>query len=54
MRGSDTSYTLEIWKHYANGSKIRLKGFGVPGRTGKPAGDLYAVIDVEVPEININ
>lgn len=33
-----------------NGSKIRLKGFGVPGRSGKPAGDLYAVIDVEVPE----
>jgi curved DNA-binding protein len=33
-----------------NGSKIRLKGFGVPGRSGKPAGDLYAVIDVDVPE----
>ena len=33
-----------------NGSKIRLKGFGVPGRSGKQAGDLYAVIEVEVPE----
>lgn len=33
-----------------NGSKIRLKGFGVPGRTGKQAGDLYAVIEVEVPK----
>jgi curved DNA-binding protein len=32
-----------------NGSKIRLKGFGVPGRTGNPAGDLYAVLEVEVP-----
>lgn len=32
-----------------NGSKIRLKGFGVPGRAGQPAGDLYAVIEVQVP-----
>ena len=30
-----------------SGSKIRLKGFGVPGH---PAGDLYAVIEVAVPE----
>jgi curved DNA-binding protein len=33
-----------------NGSKIRLKGFGVPGRSGKSSGDLYAVIEVAVPE----
>lgn len=33
-----------------NGSKIRLRGFGVPGRAGQSAGDLYAVIDVMVPE----
>ena len=33
-----------------NGSKIRFKGFGVPGRSGKPDGDLYAIIEVEVPE----
>jgi curved DNA-binding protein len=33
-----------------NGSKIRLTGFGVPGRSGKKAGDLYAVVEVEVPE----
>lgn len=33
-----------------NGSKIRLKGFGVPGRSGLPDGDLYALIEVEVPE----
>ena len=32
-----------------SGSKIRLKGFGVPGRPGKEAGDLYAVIEVDVP-----
>ena len=33
-----------------NGSKVRLKGFGVAERSGKPAGDLYAVIEVEVPK----
>lgn len=32
-----------------SGSKIRLKGFGVPGRPGKQAGDLYAVVEVAVP-----
>jgi curved DNA-binding protein len=32
-----------------SGSKIRLKGFGVPGRPGKEAGDLYAIIEVDVP-----
>lgn len=30
-----------------SGSRIRLKGFGIPGQ---PAGDLYAVIEVAVPE----
>jgi curved DNA-binding protein len=33
-----------------NGSRIRLKGFGVPERRGSAAGDLYAVISVKVPE----
>lgn len=33
-----------------NGGKIRLKGFGVPGRAGQPGGDLYAVVEVEVPK----
>ena len=30
-----------------SGSRIRLKGFGVPGEAG---GDLYAIVDVRVPE----
>jgi curved DNA-binding protein len=34
-----------------NGSKIRLKGFGVPARAGKTNGDLYAVIDIDVPQL---
>jgi len=33
-----------------SGSRIRLKGFGVAGHAGKSAGDLYAVIEVAVPE----
>jgi len=32
-----------------SGSRIRLKGFGVPAHSGQPAGDLYAVIAVAVP-----
>ncbi len=33
-----------------NGGKIRLKGFGVPGRAGQHAGDLYVVVEVDVPD----
>jgi len=33
-----------------SGSRIRLKGFGVPTRRGGGTGDLYAVIMVKVPE----
>jgi len=32
-----------------SGSRIRLKGFGVPGHAGVAGGDLYAVIEVAVP-----
>jgi curved DNA-binding protein len=30
-----------------SGSKIRLKGFGIPARQGR--GDLYAIIEVDIP-----
>ncbi|APG27624.1 integrase [Syntrophotalea acetylenivorans] len=33
-----------------SGGKIRLKGYGVPARKGHAAGDLYAIIEVEVPD----
>jgi curved DNA-binding protein len=33
-----------------SGSRIRLKGFGVPGRPGQQTGDLYAVIEIAVPK----
>lgn len=32
-----------------SGGKIRLKGYGVPAKKGQAAGDLYAIIEVEVP-----
>lgn len=34
----------------STGSKIRLKGFGVPAHAGSPAGDLYVTIRIEVPK----
>jgi curved DNA-binding protein len=33
-----------------SGTRIRLKGFGVPAHAGQPDGDLYAIISVAVPE----
>jgi curved DNA-binding protein len=46
----EESKRIKVKAGTQSGSKIRLKGFGVPGRPGKQAGDLYAVIDVEVPK----
>jgi curved DNA-binding protein len=34
-----------------NGSRIRLKGYGVPARRGGGVGDLYAVITVKIPDV---
>jgi len=45
----DEEKLVKIKAGTKNGSKIRLRGFGVPGRAGQPAGDLYAVIEVTVP-----
>ena len=33
-----------------SGSKIRLKGYGVPGRGGRQTGDLYVIVEVDVPK----
>lgn len=46
----EDSKRVKIKPGTQSGSKIRLKGFGVPGRPGKQTGDLYAVVDVEVPK----
>jgi curved DNA-binding protein len=34
----------------ASGGKIRLKGFGVPAHGRSKAGDLFAVIEIDVPQ----
>ncbi len=34
-----------------SGQKLRLRGRGVPARAGKPAGDLYAVIQIQPPKV---
>ena len=37
-----------------SGGKIRLKGYGVPATNGHATGDLYALIEVEVPnQLNV-
>jgi curved DNA-binding protein len=46
----EDSKRIKVKPGTQNGSKIRLKGFGVPGRSGKKAGDLYAVIEIAVPD----
>jgi curved DNA-binding protein len=42
----DTKKRVKVKAGTRNGSKIRLKGFGVQGN---PKGDLYAVVETEVP-----
>jgi curved DNA-binding protein len=41
---------LKISPGTQNNTKIRMKGFGVPGLKGAPKGDQYVKINVEVPK----
>ena len=41
--------TVKIPAGICSGGKIRLKGFGIAARGGRPAGDLFAVAEVSVP-----
>jgi curved DNA-binding protein len=45
----DTPKRIKIPAGMQPGQKIRLKGYGVAASGKKPAGDLYAVIEVVVP-----
>ncbi len=45
----DGSATVTLPAGTASGQKLRLKGRGVPARAGRPAGDLYAVIQIRPP-----
>lgn len=42
--------TLKVPKASNSGSRLRLKGKGVPGIGGKPAGDQYATLKIVLPE----
>ena len=33
----------------SSGRRLRLRGQGMPGRAGRPGGDLYAVLTIRVP-----
>jgi DnaJ-class molecular chaperone len=46
----DGKATIEIPPATRSGRKLRLKGQGVPAAGGEPAGDLYAVVQIEPPE----
>ncbi len=44
-----TTKRLKIAPGTQNNTKIRMKGFGVPGLKGAPKGDQYVKINIEVP-----
>ncbi|KFN38066.1 integrase [Smithella sp. F21] len=45
-----TTKRLKIAPGTQNNTKIRMKGFGVPGLKGTPKGDQYIKINIEVPK----
>jgi curved DNA-binding protein len=46
----DGSSTINVPQGTRSGQKLRLRGMGVPAGRGKPAGDLYAVIQIHPPK----
>jgi len=44
------SGTVVLKPSTQSGAKLRLRGKGVPGLRGEPAGDLYLVVQVKLPE----
>lgn len=47
----DGAVKLTIPPGSQSGQKLRLKGKGAPGKKGKPAGDLYVVLAIRVPDV---
>lgn len=45
----DGHETIAIPEGTRSGQKLRLKGRGVPASRGKPAGDLFAVVQIQPP-----
>src|SRR5690554_7899421 len=50
VRTLDGAVTVTIPAGAQSGSKMRLRGKGLPGRKGKKAGDLFARVQIRVPE----
>ena len=48
MPALDGATSLRVPAHTSSGSKLRLKGLGLPREAGG-RGDLYAVVRVQVP-----
>ena len=46
----DGRATIKVPAGTRGGQRFRLKGRGVPARTGRPAGDLYAVVQIVTPK----
>ena len=46
------SATIKIAKNTKNGQKYRLKGYGVQNRKSKILGDLYAVVNIVLPDVD--
>ena len=44
------SVTLKIPPGTASGKKMRIPGKGIPGAQGKPAGDLYVIVQIVPPK----
>lgn len=47
----DGAVTLAVPPGSQTGQRLRLRGRGVPARGGRPAGDMYAVLQVKVPNV---
>jgi curved DNA-binding protein len=46
----DGSARVKVPPRSSSGRRLRLRGQGMPGNRGAPAGDLYAVVTIRVPQ----
>jgi len=46
----DGRATIKIPAGTRGGQRFRLKGRGIAGRAGRPAGDLYAIVQIVTPK----
>ena len=46
----DGKATINVPPGTRSGQRLRLRGRGVPSSSGKPAGDLYVVVQIHPPK----